>query len=73
MLSLKEAALEPTHTLAGFAALRIGMTKELEYKGSGTDFDSGIDREEWLMSSAFYTEDGKEGQRAARDRGTKSC
>jgi enoyl-CoA hydratase/carnithine racemase len=65
---LEESAMELATRLAGLAPLSTAMTKELIYKGLGMEFDSAIDWEGWLMSLAFHTEDGKEGQKAAGER-----
>jgi enoyl-CoA hydratase/carnithine racemase len=62
---LEEEAMALARRLLGLAPLSTGMTKELIYKEMGMDFDSAIDWEGWLMSLAFHTEDGREGQRAA--------
>ncbi|HEX75044.1 MAG TPA: enoyl-CoA hydratase [Dehalococcoidia bacterium] len=65
---LEEAAMDLASRLAGYAPLSNAMTKELIYKGLGMDFNSAIDWEGWLMSLAFHTDDGKEGQRAAGEK-----
>lgn len=65
---LEEAAMELAKRLAGLAPLSTAMTKELLYKGLGMEFDSAIDWEGWLMSLAFHTADGIEGQRAAGEK-----
>jgi enoyl-CoA hydratase/carnithine racemase len=62
---LEGAAMELASRLAGLAPLSTAMTKEMIYKGLAMDFDTAIDWEGWLMSLAFHTEDGKEGQKAA--------
>ena len=69
---LEEVTAELAKRLAGLAPLSTAMTKELIYKELAMDFDTAIDCEGWLMSLAFHTEDGKEGQRAAVEKRTPS-
>jgi len=69
---LGEVTAELAKRLAGLAPLSTAMTKELIYKELAMDFDTAIDCEGWLMSLAFHTEDGKEGQRAAVEKRTPS-
>jgi len=65
---LEEEAQILADRLAGLAPLSTAMTKELIYKGLGMEFESAIDWEGWLMSLAFHTADGIEGQKAAGER-----